>query len=181
MSRIAPTTLADAPAATRPMLESLQKNLGMVPKLFATIGHSPESLAMLLGAMDSLGRASLSKREVELINLYASELNGCGYCVSAHGTLARGAGIDPDGVRAARDGHGQNAREDALLGLVRRVVRTGGAGTGTELAALREAGVSDREVVEVLAHVALKAFTNAVALVAQTEIDFPKQPRLPSP
>jgi alkylhydroperoxidase family enzyme len=80
----------------------------------------------------------------------------------------------------ARDGHGQNAREDALLGLVRRVVRTGGAGTGTELAALREAGVSDREVVEVLAHVALKAFTNAVALVAQTEIDFPKQPRLPS-
>ena len=46
--------------------------------------------------------------------------------------------------------------------------------------ALREAGVSDQEVIEALAHVALKAFTNAVALVAQTEIDFPKQPRLPS-
>jgi hypothetical protein len=27
--------------------------------------------------------------------------------------------------------------------------------------------------------VARKAFTNAVALVAQTEIDFPKQPKLP--
>lgn len=66
-----------------------------------------------------------------------------------------------------------------MLDLVRRVVRTGGVGAGLELKAVREAGLSDAEIIEVLAHVALKAFTNAVALVAQTEVDFPKQPRLP--
>jgi uncharacterized peroxidase-related enzyme len=179
MARIHPTTIDTAPDATRPLLEALKKNLGSTPNLFATIGHSPEALGMVLSAMETLGKGALSAREVEAINLHASELNGCAYCVSAHGALGRRAGLSPDDVQAARDGRGAGAREQAILALVRRVVRTGGGGAGTELAAAREAGVTDREVIEVLAHVALKAFTNAVALVAQTEIDFPRQPRLP--
>jgi uncharacterized peroxidase-related enzyme len=179
MTRIQPTTIESAPEATRPMLEALKKNLGMTPNLFATIGHSPQALGMILSAMDTLGKGNLSAREVEAINLYASELNGCGYCVSAHAGLGRRAGLSPDDIGAARSGRGGNAREQAILDLVRRVVRTGGLGAGRELTRSREAGLSDGEVVEVLAHVALKAFTNAVALVAQTEIDFPKAPGLP--
>ncbi len=107
------------------------------------------------------------------------ELNGCGYCVSAHGTLGKLAGMSPDDIEAARTGRGANAREQAILALIRRVVRTGGAGAGTDLARAREAGLSEAEVMEVLAHMALKTFTNAVSLVAQVDIDFPKQPRLP--
>jgi uncharacterized peroxidase-related enzyme len=179
MPRIQPTTIETAPEATRPMLEALKKNLGMTPNLFATIGHSPEALGMLLSAMETLGKGKLPGREVEQINLYASELNGCGYCVSAHGGLGRRVGLSPDDIDAARNGRGGSAREQAILALVRRVVHTGGVGAGRELSQAREAGLSDGEVVEVLAHVALKAFTNAIALVAQTEIDFPKQPRLP--
>jgi uncharacterized peroxidase-related enzyme len=180
MSRIAPTTLETAPAATRPMLEALKKNLGMTPNLFATIGHSPEALQSLLGAMETLGKGQLSPRDVEAVNIYTSELNGCGYCISAHAGLGKRVGLSQDDVDAIRGGRGTNAREQAILKLVLRVVRTGGAGAATELAQVREAGLSDREVIEVLAHVALKTFTNAVAVVAQTEIDFPKQPRLPS-
>jgi uncharacterized peroxidase-related enzyme len=179
MARIQPTTKDNAPEATRPLLIALAKNLGMTPNLFATIGHSPEALAMLLSAMEQLGKGKLSAADVERINLYASELNGCAYCVSAHGGLGRRAGLSPDAIAEARRGQGSDARQQAIFDLVRRVVRTGGVGAGRELAGAREAGVSDGEVIEVLAHVALKAFTNAVALVAQTEIDFPKQPRLP--
>jgi len=179
-ARIAPPTVETAPEGSRPLFAALKKNLGTVPNLFATIGHSPEALASLLTAMETLGRGRLSAREVEAINLATSELNGCGYCVSAHAALGRRAGLSPDDIAAVRTGRGANAREQALLDLVRRVVRTGGAGAGTELAAAREAGLSDGEVVEALAHVALKAFTNAVALVAQTEIDFPRAPKLPS-
>jgi uncharacterized peroxidase-related enzyme len=180
MARILPTTIETAPAATRPMLEGLKKNLGMVPALFATIGHSPEALDALLHAMSTLSHGALSAREVELVNLATSELNGCAYCVAAHGALAKRAGIDADAIEAAREARASSTREHAMLRLVARVVRSGGAGTGTELARAREAGLSDAAIVEVLAHVALKTFTNAVALVAQTEIDFPKQPRLPS-
>jgi AhpD family alkylhydroperoxidase len=131
----------------------------------------------LLGSIDQLSKGELSAREIEIVNLYTSELNGCAYCVSAHTALGKMAGIDD--LLAIRAGRASNAREQAILDLVRRVVRTGGIGAGTELARAREAGLSDRALMEVLAHVALKAFTNAAALVAQTPIDFPKPPRLP--
>jgi uncharacterized peroxidase-related enzyme len=179
MTRMQPTTIDTAPEATKPLLAALRENLGMTPNLFATIGHSPAALGMILTAMDTLGKGALPAREIEQVNLFTSELNGCGYCVSAHAGLGRRVGLTPDDITAARAGRGANAREQASLDLVRRVVRTGGVGAGLELKTAREAGLSDGEIVEVLAHVALKAFTNAVALVAQTEIDFPKQARLP--
>ena len=181
MPRIQPITEATALPTAKPMLAALKQQLGMVPNLFATIGQSPESLGALLGAMDALGKGALPAREVELVNLYTSELNGCGYCISAHTALGKRAGLSADEIDHARLGDAVSPRERAILGLVRRVVRTGGAGAGTELAAARETGLSDRDVVEILAHVALKTFTNAVALVAQTEIDFPTAPRLPTP
>ena len=180
MARILPTTLDTAPADTRPLLEGLKKNFGRVPALFATIGHSPPTLESLLHTMSALSHGALTAREIELVNLATSELNGCAYCVSAHGALGKMAGLDAETIAAAREARATSPREHAMLRLVARVVRTGGAGTGTELARAREAGLSDAAIVEVLAHVALKTFTNAVALVAQTEIDFPKQPELPS-
>ena len=42
------------------------------------------------------------------------------------------------------------------------------------LAEVRGAGVSDTEIVEVVAHVALNVFTNSLNNVAGTDIDFPK-------
>lgn len=175
MPRIQPVT------ETTPLLDAIKAKLGVVPNLFATIARSPESLGWLIGGVEALAKASLSAREVELVNIYTSELNGCGYCISAHAMLGNKAGLTADDVERARLGGAASQRERAILGLVRRVVRTGGAAAGTELAQLREAGASDRDVIEVLAHVAMKAFTNAVALVAQTEIDFPKASRLPTP
>jgi len=180
MPRIPPVQLASAPEKVRPLFEGLKKKLGSVPNLFATIGQSPEALQGLLGSMEALSAGALSAREVEQVNLLTSELNGCAYCVAAHGALGKLSGLSPDDIEAARAGRGASAREQAILALVRRVVRTGGAGAGTDLARAREAGLSDAELVEVLAHVSLKSFTNAVAILAQTDIDFPKQPRLPA-
>lgn len=181
MSRIETPTLATAPAASRPLIEALAQKFGRAPNLFATIGHSPAVLGSLLGAMDALSHGELGAAEIEAINLHVSELNGCAYCVSAHGAIGKLGGLGADEIANFRKGVGRSPREDAILAFSRRIVRTGGAGAGTELAALRESGVSDGAVIEIIAHVALKALTNAVAIVAQTEVDFPRQPRLPSP
>ena len=43
------------------------------------------------------------------------------------------------------------------------------------LHAVREAGYSDAEIMEIVAHVALNTLTNYVNEVAQTEIDFPME------
>ena len=179
--RIAPTTLATAPEETKPLLAALKKTFGSVPNLFATIGQSPAALRAYLAFTEALAKGALSTRDIELVNLHVSELNGCGYCISAHAFLGGRVGLSPDGIAAARAGHGSTARDSAILSLARRIVRTGGAGAGTELAYAREVGLTDAEIVEVIAHVASKAFTNALGILAQTEIDSPKAPGLPQP
>jgi uncharacterized peroxidase-related enzyme len=180
-SRIAPAAISTAPEETRASFATIKKALGAVPNLFATMGQSPAALRGYLAFTDALARGVLSSRDIELVNLHVSELNGCGYCLSAHTSLGARVGLSPDEMTAARAGHGSTARDAAILSLARRIVRTGGGGAGTELAFAREVGLTDAEIVEVIAHVASKAFTNALAIVAQTEIDFPKAPRLPQP
>jgi uncharacterized peroxidase-related enzyme len=181
MARIEPVTLETAPESARPALAGLAKAFGRAPNLFATFGQSGPALSGLLAHQDTLTKnGSLTVQEIELINLRTSELNGCAYCVSAHTVIGKMNDLPLDVIEAGRRGLGRNVREQAILDLVGRVVRTGGAGAGTELAAARAAGVTDAEVVEVLSHTALKQLTNALAIVAQTDIDFPKPSRLPS-
>jgi len=177
--RIPPVTFDNAPEASKPLLAGIQQAFGKVPELFATIGHSPVVLDSLLAWDHAMTHSSLSLREIELLNLHISELNGCGYCLAAHEAFAKHKGLSLRDLERARNGLGADAREDALLALARRVVRTGGSRAGGEVAQAREAGVSDATIIDVLAMVALKTFTNAVALVAQTRVDFPKAPRSP--
>jgi uncharacterized peroxidase-related enzyme len=152
----------------------------MVPNIYATIGNSPGSLKSVLAWSEAIAGGGLSKREVEQLNLHVSELNGCSYCVSAHAFLGARAGLSAEEVSAARSGRGANGRENALLAFARRVVRTGGSRAGADLARMREAGVSDADIVDVLGVVALNTFRNAVNIVADTTIDFPKAPELPA-
>lgn len=180
-ARIPATTETTVPDATRPILARLRQTVGMVPNIYATIGHSPGSLTSVLTWSDAIGKGTLTGREIELLNLHLSELNGCAYCVSAHTALAARAGITPTEAEGARDGLGATPREQAILALARRVLRTGGARAGSEIARAREAGLTDAELIDVLAVVALNTFRNAVNLVAETEIDFPPAPRLPAP
>lgn len=176
---ITPLTLESADEAARPLLAKLHAAVGKVPNLYAAVARSPHTLRGLLGWDSALTESSLSRREVEQLNLHVSELNGCGYCLSAHAAIGKMVGLSPAEVAAARNGVGATPREDALLALARRVVRSGGSGARGELARARAAGVSDAEVFDVLAVVALKAFTNAAALVSGSEIDFPKVEHLP--
>lgn len=179
-NRIKVTSESDAPEATKPVLAQLRQALGMVPNVYAVIGNSPGSLQNVLAWGDAISKGGLSKRETEQLNLHISELNGCSYCVSAHSALGARVGLGAEEVAAARNGTGTNPRENALLAFARRVIRTGGSRSGTELAALREAGVTDAEIIDLLAVISLNVFRNAVNIVGQTEIDFPKAARLPT-
>src|SRR5688500_9811094 len=83
-NRIPVPTAENAPEATKPILGQIKKAIGMVPNLFATIGHSPATLQGFLGFDAAVNAGRLSKREIEQLSLHVSKLNGCSYCVSAH-------------------------------------------------------------------------------------------------
>jgi hypothetical protein len=61
MTRIpTPTTIESAPAASRPLLEAVKKQLGIVPNLFRLVSNSPAALEGYLGMSGALGKGALS-------------------------------------------------------------------------------------------------------------------------
>ncbi len=178
-TRIEPQSYDKAPEAVKKTFDHLKSAVGMIPNLYATIAKSPSALEGYLAFSAALGRSSLSAQEKELINLVVSESNGCAYCLSAHTLLGGKAGLSNDQILSARRGLGGSPRAQAILDLARKITRTGGLGAGAELKRARSAELSEAEIIEVIAFVASKQFTNAVAIAAGVEIDFPRAPLLP--
>jgi alkylhydroperoxidase family enzyme len=85
MSRVpTPTTIEAAPAASRPLLEAVKKQLGVVPNMFRLIANSPAALEGYLGLSGALNKGALPAPTRERIALAVAEMNGCNYCLSAH-------------------------------------------------------------------------------------------------
>jgi uncharacterized peroxidase-related enzyme len=177
--RIQPQTYANAPETVKITFDHLKSSVGMVPNLYATIAKSPVALDAFLAFAGGLGKSNLSLQEKELINLAVSESNGCAYCLSAHTLLGGKAGLSQDQILQGRRGLGSTQREQAILDFVKKLARTGGLGTGGEVKRALSAGLSEAEVIEVIALIAAKQFLNAVAITAGVDIDFPRAPLLP--
>ncbi|WP_035639822.1 carboxymuconolactone decarboxylase family protein, partial [Bradyrhizobium sp. ORS 375] len=106
MTRIpTPATIADAPEASRPVLEGVAKQLGSTPNMFRAIALSPQALSGYLALSGALGKGSLPAATRERIALAVAEINGCSYCLSAHTYLGRNlAGLDDAEITANRNG-----------------------------------------------------------------------------
>ncbi len=103
-----------------------------------------------------------------------AQLNGCDYCLSAHNYLGLNlAKISPEEVALNRKGESGDAKANAAVRFAAKVVRERGHITQADVKAVRDAGFSDRQIVEILAVTAENIFTNLLNVVAQTDIDFP--------
>lgn len=175
MSRINfPASVETAPAASQPLLEGVKATLGSAPNLFRLVALSPAALEGYLGLSGALGKGSLDARTRERIALAVAEYNGCGYCTSAHSFIGeKMASLTDVEIAANRDGTSTDARAAAAVGFAVKVVEARGRVSDADLAAVRLAGYSDADIVEIVLHVALNTLTNYVNEVAQTTIDFP--------
>lgn len=173
MSRIAAVDPNTASPAVAPLLQGVQKGLGVLPNLFRVAAQSPAALEALVALFGATGKGGFDARTREAIALAVSEFNACGYCLSAHTALGARAGLSGEAMADARRGEAGDARLAAVLGLARAVVERRGRVGDAALDEARRAGLSDADVVELVANVALTVFTNYLNEVAQTEIDFP--------
>ncbi len=78
MSRISIPTKDDAPEATRPILDGIQKALGFVPNVFRLVANSPAALTAFTGLQGGLSK-TLDVKTRERIALAVAEVNGCDY------------------------------------------------------------------------------------------------------
>ncbi len=169
-----PATIADTPEKAQPMLEAVKKQLGIVPNMFRLIATSPQALEGYLGLSGALGKGALPAATRERIALAVAEINGCNYCLSAHTYLGKNlAHLDDAEITANRNGASNDPKADAAVRFAASVTRARGHIAQGELTAVRAAGYTDAQVIEIVQHVALNTWTNYFNEVFKTEIDFP--------
>lgn len=175
MSRIpTPATVADAPAASQPLLDAVKLQFGSVPNLFRMVSNSPAALDGYLGLARALGEGTLPAATGERIALAVAEVNGCDYCLSAHAYLGKNlAKLDDAEITANRSGASNDPKAHAAVRFAAEVVRARGHVGDDALRALKLAGYDDAQVIEIVLHVALNTWTNYINTVAKTDIDFP--------
>lgn len=178
MSRIpVPATIEEAPAASRPMLEAVKKQLGVAPNLFRLVATNPAALEGYLGMSGALSKGKLPAATRERIALAVAQLNGCSYCLSAHTYLGKNvAKLDESEIAANRSGASNDSKADAAVRFAARVVRERGKVSDEDVRAVRAAGYDDAQIIEIVQHVALNTWTNYINEVARTDIDFPVVP-----
>ena len=175
MSRLPiPATIDAAPAASQPLLEAVKKQLGVVPNLFRLVSTSPAALEGYLGLSGALAKGALPAQTRERIALAVAEINGCDYCLSAHSYLGKNlAKLDDAEIAANRAGASNDLKADAAVRFAAKVARERGHVGEDDLRAVKLAGYSDAQVIEMVLHVALNTWTNYINEVAKTDIDFP--------
>lgn len=174
MARVAVIDPKSATGEAKALLEAVQSGLGMVPNFIRVLANSPAALQAFLGLHGIAGTGALDARTRERIALAVAEQNSCQYCVSAHTAIGRRAGLDNDEMLANRQGRSADAKAEAALTFARALVEHTGQVTAGEVEAVRAAGHSDGEIVEIITHVAMNIFTNILGKSTQVEIDFPK-------
>jgi uncharacterized peroxidase-related enzyme len=175
MSRLPLPALNSATGATAEVYAQLKKSVGGVPNTFAAIGaYRPEALKAVLAADSVLATGTLSKPDQETIKLVVSGVAGCDYCVAAHSLLGKLSGLKPDELKNIRDGKPTgDAKRDALIRFVRVLAESSGTVTADEFAAIKAAGYSDAQLVDISLAFATTVFTNVFNRINDTAIDFP--------
>ena len=102
MNRIQQIDPVDATGKTQQLFTAVQGQLGFVPNLMRVLGNSPAALGGYLSFSGALAGGVLSAQLREQIALAVAEINGCGYCLSAHTLLGGKAGLTPDETLEAR-------------------------------------------------------------------------------
>lgn len=175
MSRLSVPNLETDTGPSGQVYAQIKKAAGSVPNAYAAIAaHGPAALKAMLAADAALAGGSLSRREREIIKLVISAAGGCDYCVAAHSHLARLAGVKPDVLKQVRDGEPTgDAKYDTLISFVRKLAQSSGTVSDEDFAAIKAAGYSDAQLVEISLAFATIVFTNVFNRINDTDIDFP--------
>ena len=140
MSRIVIPTRDDAPEASRPILDTLNKQLGFTPNLFAIMSLSPNALTGWAGLQAPLAK-TLDQKIRDGIALAVSQVNECHYCLSAHTYVATNfAKMEAEEIALNRRGRSNDVKKDAAVHFAKKLIELRGKVTEVDLGPLLRDG-----------------------------------------
>lgn len=166
-------TALDLPAGelsdrTRKYFDICREKLGMVPNVLQAYAFDETKLNAFTAMYNDLmlGESGLTPLEREMIAVVVSSINKCYYCLTAHGAAVRELSGDPElgellvmNFRAAD----LPDRQRAMLVFAEKLTEQPAKTEESDRQALRDVGLSDRDIFDVASTAAFFNMTNRVA------------------
>lgn len=174
MSRYRIHSIESAPERSRPALESLQKAMGLVPNLAATMAESPVLLSGFVGAFGNFHGGTFTGAQKQVLLLTSAVTNACSWAVAFHSTLALKEGVSAADVRAIRERRPpEDAGLAALSTFARALIEKRGHVGEQAVAAFTGGGFGHDQVLEVIAGLAVSMMANYAGNITQPAVEEP--------
>ena len=134
---------------------------------------APKGYQGFLQVVGYLRASGLDKGLLHLIEVRASQLNGCAYCLDMHATAALQGGESPrklNLVAAWREAPGFTARERAALAWTEALTELGRHAVDDALYAATRAHFSEQELVDLTYAIALINAWNRLGVALQPDL-----------
>ena len=175
MPRLIQLTMDESASWTKKLFRKIEENMGVVPNMFKCMGNSDVGLDAFLAFNAGINSGTLGPKSVKMIILLTSQLNDCEYCIAAHTKMAIDAGLlNEQECLNARKGIGPDDKTTKMLEFTKKVKMTNGKVSNDDLQAVRDAGYTDQDIIEMIGSICLINFANLVSNVAEPELDFPE-------
>ena len=177
MSFLVTVPVSEATGEVRAMYERSQAQPGYVPNYAKAFSHRPEVWAAWTALLAAI-RGHLDPRRYELVTVAAARALGCSYCALAHARILREKFYAAPELTAIVDGRAGtlSPADAALVAFAERVARDASGITAADVQTLRDHGLSDAEIFDVVAAVAARCFFSTVldAVGAEPDADLAK-------
>jgi uncharacterized peroxidase-related enzyme len=174
MTHFTPVEPEAATGKAAELLAQVHKSLGLTPNMTKVMANSPALLESYLALSGAVAGGTLSPAVRERLAIATAQLNGCEYCLSAHTYIgANIAHVEADELESARLGESNDPHVAALLELSNDIAGSAGDVKEVDLQTAREAAVTDEEIGEVVANLALNVLTNYFNVMAHVDNDWP--------
>lgn len=159
----------ELPDDIQSLFAKAKANIGFVPNVFRAYAYRPDRFRAWFSHYKQLHVPSdnLSAAEREMIAVAVSMANGCLYCLVAHGAALRqelGDPVEADRITLDYRRAGLEPRRLAILDLAVKVTTRPVDVDPGDLEELREFGLSDEEVWDVIEIASMYNFTNRMAM-----------------
>lgn len=178
MKKIIVPTIDQVSPESKVLFEGMQRRLGKVPNLYATMGYSSTALKAFLDLDATLSRGVFNGKQREAIALVVSQLNNCAYCLAGHTVAALKYGLTTDETIGIRKGYSSDAKINAIVQLSKSIAGNKGHADGALLQQFFDAGFNEDALMELIGFIAMRVYTNYAYAATGIPVDFPAAPAI---
>jgi alkylhydroperoxidase family enzyme len=160
-----------APERSLPVLKGALAGGGQLSNIVGVLAGSPAALRAYARFRSELRNGSLPWGAQQRIALAVAEHQGSHYAQATLHRTAREAGLGLDEIALARRFDSRDESQAALLRFVKGLLESDGSPPVHLHEEAREAGWSDEQILDAVAHVALDSFANLVTRAGDVPVD----------